>query len=73
MVRLGPVTDSSDRELLRRLVEQHARFTGSARAKRELGRWDIAQRHFVAVVPLEYRRPTIVISDPMENVSARHG
>jgi glutamate synthase domain-containing protein 2/glutamate synthase domain-containing protein 3 len=73
MVRLGPVTDSSDREMLRHLVEQHARFTGSARAKRELGRWDIAQRHFVAVVPLEYRRPAIVISAPMENVSARHG
>jgi glutamate synthase (NADPH) large chain len=73
MVQLGPVTDSGDRELLRHLVEQHARFTGSARAKRELGRWDIAQRHFVAVVPLEYRRPAVVISEPMESVSARHG
>ena len=73
MVRLGPVTDSSDRELLRHLVEQHARLTGSARAKRELGRWDVAQRHFVAVVPLEYRRPAIVISEAMETVSARHG
>jgi len=73
MVQLGPVTDSGDRELLRHLVEQHARFTGSARAKRELGRWDIAQRHFVAVVPLEYKRPAIVTSEPMESVSARHG
>ncbi len=73
MVQLGPVTDSTDRELLRHLVEQHARFTGSARAKRELGRWDIAQRHFVAVVPLEYKRPVVVISEPMESVSARHG
>jgi glutamate synthase domain-containing protein 3 len=72
MVKLGPVTDSGDRELLRRLVEQHARFTGSARAKRELNRWDVAQRHFVAVVPLEYRRPAI-INEPMEIVSARHG
>jgi glutamate synthase domain-containing protein 3 len=72
MVQLGPVTDSGDRELLRHLVEQHARFTGSARAKRELNRWDIALRHFVAVVPLEYRRP-IVISDHRDNVSARHG
>jgi len=73
MVQLGPVTDSTDRELLRHLVEEHARFTGSARAKRELGRWDIAQRHFVAVVPLEYKRPAVVISEPMESVSARHG
>jgi glutamate synthase domain-containing protein 3 len=73
MVQLGPVSDSGDRELLRHLVEQHARFTGSARAKRELGRWDIAQRQFVAVVPNEYRRPAVVIGKPMEIVSARHG
>ncbi|HXL85685.1 MAG TPA: hypothetical protein VN927_00650, partial [Gemmatimonadaceae bacterium] len=73
MVKLSPLSDLGDRELLRHLVEQHARFTGSARAKRELGRWDIAQRHFVAVVPLEYKRPAAVIGDTMEIVSARHG
>jgi glutamate synthase (NADPH) large chain len=56
MVDLAPVTDSRDRELLRRLVEQHARFTGSARAKRELGQWDRALRNFVAVIPREYRK-----------------
>jgi len=56
MVELTRVTDRSDRELVRRLVEQHARYTGSARAKRELGRWEISQRHFVAVVPREYRQ-----------------
>jgi glutamate synthase domain-containing protein 2/glutamate synthase domain-containing protein 1/glutamate synthase domain-containing protein 3 len=55
LVELGPVTNASELELLRRLVEQHARYTGSARAKRELGRWDRAQRLFVAVVPREYR------------------
>jgi glutamate synthase domain-containing protein 2/glutamate synthase domain-containing protein 3 len=72
MVQLGPVADAGDRELLRHLVEQHARFTGSARAKRELNRWDVALRHFVAVVPNEYRRPTIVL-EHRDNVSARHG
>ncbi|HVS59801.1 MAG TPA: glutamate synthase large subunit [Gemmatimonadaceae bacterium] len=73
MVELRQLTDLSDRQLLRELVEQHARLTGSARAKRELGRWDVAQRHFVAVVPREYRRPAVVGGDAMENVSARHG
>jgi glutamate synthase domain-containing protein 2/glutamate synthase domain-containing protein 3 len=73
MVQLGPVTDSGDRDMLRHLVEQHARFTGSARAKRELNRWDIALRHFVAVVPNEYRRPSIIVPEHRENVSARHG
>ena len=56
MVELAHVTDSGELALLRRLVEQHARYTGSARAKRELGRWERAQRLFVAVVPTEYRK-----------------
>ena len=56
MVELARVTDASDRELLRRLVEQHARYTGSARAKRALGRWEQVLRRFVAVVPHEYRK-----------------
>ncbi|HEX9382057.1 MAG TPA: hypothetical protein VF908_01540, partial [Gemmatimonadaceae bacterium] len=56
MVELSHVTDSGELALLRRLVEQHARYTGSGRAKRELGRWDRAQRLFVAVVPTEYRK-----------------
>jgi glutamate synthase domain-containing protein 3 len=73
MVELRQLTDSSDRQLLRELVERHARLTGSARAKRELGRWEVAQRHFVAVVPREYRRPAVVVGDTMDSVSARHG
>ena len=56
MVDLAQVTERSERDLLRRLVKQHARYTGSARAKRELGRWEASQRHFVAVVPREYRQ-----------------
>ncbi|MEP6906255.1 MAG: glutamate synthase-related protein, partial [Gemmatimonadales bacterium] len=36
MVELAKVTDSGEREILRHLVEQHARYTGSARAKHEL-------------------------------------
>ena len=56
LVDLGRVAESGDRELLRTLVEHHARYTGSARAKRELGRWEQALRQFVAVVPREYRQ-----------------
>jgi glutamate synthase domain-containing protein 3 len=56
MVELAHVTDSTQLTNLRRLVEQHARYTGSARAKRELGRWERAERLFVAVVPTEYRK-----------------
>jgi glutamate synthase domain-containing protein 3 len=56
MVDISRVTARGDLELLRRLVEQHARYTGSARAKRELGRWQTSQRHFLVVVPREYRQ-----------------
>jgi glutamate synthase domain-containing protein 3 len=56
LVDLVRVTDFGERDLLRRLVEQHARYTGSARAKRELGQWDRALRNFIVVVPREYRQ-----------------
>ena len=73
MVELARVTSRSDRELLRHLVEQHARYTGSARAKRELGRWEISQRNFVAVVPREYRQALERESNKADAAgSARH-
>ena len=55
MVDLIPVADLGERDTLRHLVEQHARFTGSARAKSLLNQWEKATRHFVAVMPREYR------------------
>jgi glutamate synthase domain-containing protein 3 len=58
MVELRTVESADDRALLRGLVEQHARFTGSARARYLLSRWDLALRDFVAVVPTEYARVT---------------
>jgi glutamate synthase (NADPH/NADH) large chain len=56
LVELARLADFGERDLLRRLVEQHVRFTGSARAKRELGQWDRAQKHFMVVVPREYKQ-----------------
>jgi glutamate synthase (NADPH/NADH) large chain len=56
LVELAHVTEFGERELLRRLVEQHAHYTGSARAKRELGQWERTLKRFVAVVPREYRQ-----------------
>ena len=56
MVELGPVVDAGDRDTLHRLVEQHARYTGSPRARLVLARWEQALRHFVLVMPTEYRK-----------------
>jgi glutamate synthase domain-containing protein 2/glutamate synthase domain-containing protein 1/glutamate synthase domain-containing protein 3 len=56
LVEFARAADLGQAELLRHLVEQHARYTDSARAKRELGRWERAEKLFVAVVPTEYRK-----------------
>jgi glutamate synthase (NADPH/NADH) large chain len=37
-------------------VARHARFTGSARAKDILDRWDEVLPNFVKVMPTDYRR-----------------
>jgi glutamate synthase domain-containing protein 3 len=46
----------SDEALAKRLIERHARYTGSAQAKRILERWSEYRVKFVKVFPNEYRR-----------------
>jgi glutamate synthase (NADPH/NADH) large chain len=46
----------SDEAALRRLIEQHARHTGSARARQILDGWASWRGKFVKVFPKEYRR-----------------
>jgi glutamate synthase domain-containing protein 3 len=45
-----------DEELLRGLIEQHHRWTGSLRARELLDDWDEARERFVKVFPHEYKR-----------------
>ena len=47
---------ASDEATLRRLLESHARYTGSARARQILERWNDYRAKFVKVFPHEYRR-----------------
>jgi len=46
----------TDEELLRGLIEQHHRWTGSLRARELLDDWDEARERFVKVFPHEYKR-----------------
>jgi glutamate synthase (NADPH/NADH) large chain len=46
----------SDEAHAKRLIERHARLTGSAQAKRILERWSEVRAKFVKVFPNEYRR-----------------
>ncbi len=78
LVELRPVEHAEDAALLRRLVEQHARYTRSARARSLLARWDHALRDFVAVIPTEYRRALAQPDAPATGANAqseqqRHG
>jgi glutamate synthase (NADPH/NADH) large chain len=55
MVELEPLADE-DEWLVRGLVEDHVRFTASARATKLLANWDHVQRSFVKVIPTDYKR-----------------
>jgi glutamate synthase domain-containing protein 3 len=46
----------SDEAITRRMIERHARYTGSAQAKQILERWSDYRARFVKVFPNEYRR-----------------
>jgi glutamate synthase (NADPH/NADH) large chain len=47
---------SRDAERLVQLIANHARYTGSARAKAILADWKTWRTKFVKVMPVEYRR-----------------
>jgi glutamate synthase (NADPH/NADH) large chain len=46
----------SDEVQLKAMIEEHARLTGSAKAKAILANWDHYRAQFVKVFPIEYRR-----------------
>ena len=56
MVVLEPVSDASDQAELQILVEKHARYTQSARARLLLDDWASRRAEFVKVIPVEYKR-----------------
>ena len=50
------VEEQEDISGLRRLLEDHVKYTGSATADRALGDWDTMLTRFVKVMPREYKR-----------------
>ena len=74
LVELAQVSESADIAQLKRLIERHARFTHSARAKHVLSRWDEAVHEFVRVIPTEYLRALRAASDAeAKQTGLRHG
>jgi glutamate synthase domain-containing protein 2/glutamate synthase domain-containing protein 1/glutamate synthase domain-containing protein 3 len=56
MVDLELVSDQSDRDELKRLIQNHFKYTGSPKAAEILDSWENALPFFVKVFPMEYRR-----------------
>jgi len=48
--------DQTDEATLRKLLEDHNRWTGSKRARELLDDWKVARTKFVKVFPTEYKR-----------------
>jgi glutamate synthase (NADPH/NADH) large chain len=56
MVALEAVEEEADVALLKKIISRHARYTGSARARRVLANWDTMLPKFVRVMPTEYKK-----------------
>ncbi len=61
--------DESDEALLKRLLQDHNRWTGSKRARELLDTWDVARLKFVKVFPNEYKRALLERKDRRLNAS----
>jgi len=60
----------ADEVILRRLIEKHARYTGSARVKRLLEDWQNYRTKFVKVFPNEYRRALSELAAKHKKIAA---
>ena len=60
----------ADEAILRRLIENHARHTGSARARQILDNWASYRNRFVKVFPHEYRRALGELAEKQRKLAA---
>jgi glutamate synthase (NADPH/NADH) large chain len=71
MVDLEPVVEKSeDESVLRRLIENHQKYTGSKRAAELLGAWPQYRAKFIKVFPKEYRRALAELAATRKKVAA---
>ena len=56
MADLEALSDDQDIAILKELIEEHHRYTGSAPAGRILSNWDAALPKFKKIMPRDYRR-----------------
>ena len=73
LVELERVEEAADAEMLRHLIDRHARYTGSGRARRVLDRWEEVLPRFTKVIPVEYKQilKKSMVREPEAKHSAR--
>src|SRR2546426_7223225 len=47
---------SEDKQILRRMIEAHHKYTGSRKAKLVLDSWEAMLPKFVKIMPIDYKR-----------------
>jgi glutamate synthase domain-containing protein 3 len=72
LVELEAVEDPADAELLRHLIDRHARYTDSDRAQAILDDWDDVLPRFVKVIPVEYKKVLLATKTLVREADARH-
>jgi glutamate synthase domain-containing protein 3 len=66
MVDLDPI-EPEDLEWLREVLVKHLECTDSVPARRILGDWPSEQRHFVKVMPRDYKRVLLAMAEAEDN------
>ncbi|HEY5649488.1 MAG TPA: glutamate synthase-related protein, partial [Nitrospiria bacterium] len=56
LVELGPVREAEDQVILRKMIEDHLRHTGSRTAKKILDDWEVFLPKFLRVMPVIYKK-----------------
>ena len=60
----------ADEAVLKHLIENHARYTGSRRAHEILEQWSLHRLRFVKVFPKEYKRALSELADAGRKIAA---
>ncbi|HEU4752719.1 MAG TPA: glutamate synthase subunit alpha, partial [Armatimonadota bacterium] len=71
MVEIEPFEDPEDQSLVRNLIQEHQRSTGSSVAQRILDNWDELKGKFRKVMPVDYRR--VLMEQKQRNLEAVDG
>ena len=68
MVELESVTEDDDIETLRRLIENHARYTGSEKAQKILKNFEQELGAFMKVMPKDYKKVLVEVRRKMKEL-----